>query len=138
MKKHIIALLLALATTNVMAETLAHKLTILSLDKEVKANSAEVKRTQDALTRSATVCKEEEGPLVEVVWYITKEIRKKDAHAESTDMIEGINAILLGAKEKQDCKELLALYATNRISGSTHSDAVSGIRPILRAAGIVE
>lgn len=120
------------------AESIAEKLTELSLDKSVKSSSPEVKRTQAALKRGLTVCDfANEEKLAEAAWVITKNIREKGQYAEATDMIEGVNAILLGSKTKQDCTELMALYAVNRIQGNTHSDAVAGARGLYRATGAV-
>ncbi|MCV4272313.1 hypothetical protein OH710_06625 [Pseudomonas capsici] len=121
------------------AESIAEKLTELSLDKSVKSTSAEVKRTQTALTRGLTVCNfTSEEKLAEAAWVITKNIREKGQYAEATDLIEGVNAVLLGAKTKQDCTELMALYAVNRIQGNTHSDAITGARGLYRATGVVK
>lgn len=123
----------------VNAATVAEKLTSLSLDRTLKESSAEVTRTQAALTRGLSVCDfETEEKLANVAWFITKKIRAEGQYAETTDIIEGVNAVLLGAKTKQDCTELLSLYAVNRIHGSTHSDAVAGGRGLYRASGVVE
>lgn len=120
------------------AETIAEKLTTLSLDKTVKSNSPEVKRTQAALTRGLTVCDvDNEEKLANIAWFITKKIRAEGQYAEVTDVIEGANAVLLGAKAKQDCSELLSMYAVNRIEGRTHSDAVAGARGFYRMSGLV-
>ena len=78
-----------------------------------------------------------EEKLANLAWFITKKIRSEGRYAEATDIIEGANAILLGAKSKQDCAELFSLYAVNRIQGSTHSDAIAGGRGLYRATGIV-
>lgn len=138
MKTFIFALA-ALFSVAANAESTAQKLTILSLDKEVKANSPEVKRTQAALTRAMTVCDvESEAKLADIVWFITDKIRSEGHYAEATDLIEGANAVLLGAKSKQDCADLLSMYTVNRLSGSTHSDAVAGARGLYRATGIVK
>ncbi|QIH08940.1 MULTISPECIES: hypothetical protein [unclassified Pseudomonas] len=129
----------ALFSVAAVAETVAEKLTIVSLDKDVEASSPEVKRTQVALTRAMTVCNvESEAKLADIVWFITKKIRSEGHYAEATDLIEGVNAVLLGTKEKQDCTELLSLYAVNRIQGSTHSDAVAGGRGLYRGMGLVK
>lgn len=121
------------------ADTVAEKLTTLSLDKTLKKDSLEVERTQAALERGLTVCKiENEERLANIAWFITKKIRAEGKYAEATDIIEGVNAVLLGAKTKQDCSELLSLYAVNRIAGNTHSDAVAGGRGLYRATGVVE
>ena len=120
------------------AQTTAEKLTILSLDRTVKSNSPEVERTQAALTRGLTVCDvENEEKLANIAWFITKKIRAEGRYAEATDVIEGVNAVLLGAKTKQECSELLSLYAVNRLHGSTHSDAVAGGRGLYRSTGVV-
>lgn len=117
----------------------AEKLTSLSLGKNFKSSSAEVKRTQAALTRGLTVCDfKDEDKLANVAWFITKKIRDEGQHAEATDVIEGVNAALLGAKAKQDCTEIMSLYAVNRINGNTHSDAVTGARGLYRSTGIVK
>lgn len=137
--KALIFALVSIVPTIVYAETVAEKLTIVSLDKDVKANSPEVKRTQAALTRAMTVCEvESEAKFADTVWFITKKIRSEGHYAEATDLIEGVNAVLLGAKKKQDCTELLSLYAVNRIQGSTHSDAVAGGRGLYRGMGLVK
>lgn len=137
--KFLIFALLSIASLTANAATIAEKLTILSLDKDVPSGSPEVLRMQTALTRGLTVCTfKTEEQLANAVWAITKKIRSEGAQAESTEVLEGVNAILLGAKERQDCSELLALYAVNRIQGSTHSDAVAGARGIYRLAGTVE
>lgn len=137
--KALIFALISIVPTIVYAETVAEKLTIVSLDKDVKANSPEVKRTQAALTRAMTVCEvESEAKFADTVWFITKKIRSEGHYAEATDLIEGVNAVLLGAKKKQDCTELLSLYAVNRVQGSTHSDAVAGGRGLYRGMGVVK
>ncbi|MHC8342267.1 hypothetical protein [Pseudomonas sp. RT6P73] len=121
------------------AQTIAEKLTTLSLDRTVRSSSPEVERTQAALTRGLTVCNvEDEEKLANIAWFITKKIRAEGQYAEATDVIEGANAVLLGAKAKQDCAELLSLYAVNRIQGSTHSDAVAGGRGLYRSTGVIE
>lgn len=121
------------------AQTLAEKLTTLSLDKTYKADSAQVQRTQAALTRGLSVCNaESEEKLANIAWYITKKIRAEGHYAEATEIIEGANAVLLGAKTKQDCAELLSLYTVNRLQGGTHSDAVAGARGLYRSTGIVD
>lgn len=121
------------------ADSVAEKLTTLSLDKTLKINSQEVKRTQAALTRGLTVCDfANEEKLANVAWFITGKIREKGQYAEATDIIEGVNAALLGAKAKQDCAEVMSLYAVNRIDGNTHSDAVAGARGLYRAMGLVK
>lgn len=126
-------------TLTANAGTTAEKLTTLSLDKTVKNSSPEVKRTEAALTRSLTVCNAENAEkLANVAWFVTKKIRSEGQHAEATDIIEGVNAVLLGAKTKQDCTELLSLYAVSRIDGNTHSDAVAGARGFYRIAGVVD
>lgn len=131
--------LISLFSVVANAETVAEKLTTLSLDKTLKNNSPEVVRTQAALTRGLTVCNvENEEKLANIAWFITKKIRSEGQYAEATDVIEGANAVLLGAKTKQDCAELLSLYAVNRIQGSTHSDAVAGGRALYRATGTVD
>ncbi|MDD1016855.1 hypothetical protein M5G17_24615, partial [Pseudomonas sp. TNT2022 ID1025] len=131
--------LVSLVSLTANADTIAEKLTTLSLDKTVKESSPEVKRTQAALTRGLTVCNfESEEKLANVAWFITKKIRESGQYAESTDIIEGVNAALLGAKAKQDCSEVMSLYAVNRIEGNTHSDAVTGARGIYRAMGLVK
>ncbi|MDU9392128.1 hypothetical protein [Pseudomonas sp. zfem002] len=137
--KGLVFVLLCSISISATAATVAEKLTELSLDKRVKASSPEVKRTQAALTRGLTVCdgKDEEA-LASSAWVMTKEIREKGQYADSTDILEGINAVLLGAKSKQDCDELLALYTVNRIQGNTHSDAVTGARGLYRATGVVQ
>ncbi|NNA49739.1 MULTISPECIES: hypothetical protein [Pseudomonas] len=123
----------------VNAATVAEKLTGLSLDRTIDKSSSEVIRTQAALTRGLTVCDfENEEKLANVAWFITKKVRAEGHYADATDVIEGINAVLLGAKTKQDCTELLSLYAVNRIQGSTHSDAVAGGRGLYRANGVVQ
>jgi hypothetical protein len=120
------------------AQTIAEKLTTLSLDKTVENNSPEVERTQAALTRGLTVCNvENEEKLANIAWFITKKIRAEGHYADATDVIEGANAVLLGAKTKQDCAELLSLYAVNRMQGSTHSDAVAGGRGLYRLTGAI-
>lgn len=120
------------------AETIAEKLTTLSLDKTVKSNSLEVERTQAALTRGLTVCNvENEEKLANIAWFITKKIRSEGRYAEVTDVIEGANAVLLGAKAKQDCSEVLSMYAVSRLDGNTHSDAVAGGRALYRLSGVV-
>ena len=130
--------LVSLFSLTANADTIAEKLTTLSLDKTFKESSPEVERTQAALTRGLTVCNvESEEKLANLAWFITKKIRSEGRYAEATDIIEGANAILLGAKSKQDCAELLSLYAVNRIQGSTHSDAIAGGRGLYRATGIV-
>ena len=119
--------------------SVAEKLTSLSLDKTVRDNSPEVARTQAALTRGLTVCDfENEEKLANVAWFVTKKIREKGQYAEATDVIEGVNAALLGAKAKQDCAEVMSLYAVNRIEGNTHSDAITGARGLYRAMGLVK
>lgn len=119
--------------------SIAEKLTELSLDRTVKDGSPEVRRTQAALIRGLTVCDfENEEKLANVAWFITKKIREKDQYAEATDVIEGVNAALLGATAKQDCTEVMSLYAVNRIAGGTHSDAVAGARGLYRATGVVK
>ncbi|MDD0973825.1 hypothetical protein [Pseudomonas fontis] len=131
--------LLSLFSLSANAQTIAEKLTILSLDKDVDEDSKEVKRTQAALTRGLTVCNfENEEKLASAAWVITKNIREKGQYAEATDIVEGVNAALLGAKAKQDCSEVMALYAVNRIEGSTHSDAVTGARGLYRTMGLVK
>ncbi|QZP26201.1 hypothetical protein [Pseudomonas mosselii] len=121
------------------ADTVATKLTTLSLDKDVNEDSPEVARTQAALSRGLTVCNfENEETLANTAWFITKKIREKGQYAEATDIIEGVNAALLGAKAKQDCSEIMSLYAVNRIEGNTHSDAVTGARGLYRAMGLVK
>lgn len=123
----------------VNAATVAEKLTGLSLDRTLNKSSSEVIRTQAALTRGLTVCDfENEEKLANVAWFITKKIRAEGHYADATDVIEGVNAVLLGAKTKQDCTELLSLYAVNRIQGNTHSDAVAGGRGLYRANGVVQ
>lgn len=123
----------------VNAATVAEKLTGLSLDRTLKESSIEVTRTQTALTRGLSVCDfESEEKLANVAWFITKKIRAEGHYAEATEIIEGVNAMLLGAKTKQDCTEVLSLYAVNRIQGSTHSDAVAGGRGLYRASGVVQ
>lgn len=123
----------------VNAATVAEKLTGLSLDRTIDKSSSEVIRTQAALTRGLTVCDfENEEKLANVAWFITKKVRAEGHYADATDVIEGVNAVLLGAKTKQDCTELLSLYAVNRIQGSTHSDAVAGGRGLYRANGVVQ
>ncbi|GFM85394.1 hypothetical protein PSCICO_07930 [Pseudomonas cichorii] len=137
--KACILVLLSLLSVFARAENVAEKLTELSLDKSLKSSSPEVERTQAALKRGMTVCNfENEEKLANVVWFITKAIREKGQYAEATDIIEGVNAILLGAKTKQDCSELMSLYAVNRIDGNTHSDAVAGGRGVYRSMGIVK
>ena len=122
------------AQTNV-----AEKLTTLSLDKTLEGSSPEVKRTQTALTRGLTVCDfANEEKLANVAWFITKKIREKGQYAEATDIIEGVNAALLGATAKQDCTEVMSLYAVSRIEGNTHSDSVAGARGLYRATGVVK
>ncbi|WP_122300419.1 hypothetical protein [Pseudomonas syringae] len=121
------------------AQGTAEKLTTLSLDKSFESNSPEVERTRKALARSLTVCNvENEDKVANIAWFITKKIRSEGRYAEATDIIEGVNAVLLGAKSKQDCSELLSLYAVNRIEGRTHSDAVAGGRGLYRLAGVVD
>lgn len=121
------------------AESVAVKLTTLSLDKDVSERSQEVVRTQAALTRGLTVCNgKDEEQLASSAWVMTKKIREKGQYAEATDILEGVNAALLGAKTKQDCDELLAMYAVNRIEGQTHSDAVTGARGLYRTMGLVK
>lgn len=121
------------------ADTIATKLTTLSLDKDVSEDSPEVARTQAALSRGLTVCNfENEEKLANTAWFITKKIREKGQYAEATDIIEGVNAALMGAKAKQDCSEVMSLYAVNRIEGNTHSDAVAGARGLYRAMGLVK
>lgn len=121
------------------AESVAVKLSTLSLDKTLKESSQEAARTQAALTRGMTVCNfENEEKLANVAWFITKKIREEGQHAEATDILEGVNAALLGAETKQDCSEVMSLYAVNRIEGHTHSDAVTGARGLYRAMGIVK
>ncbi|MFJ4141438.1 hypothetical protein [Pseudomonas sp. NPDC089734] len=138
MKAWIFALL-SLFSVFAKAEGVAEKLTELSLDKSLKSSSPEVERTQTALKRGMTVCNfESEEKLANVVWFITKAIREKGQYAEATDIIEGVNAVLLGAKSKQDCTELMSSYAVNRIDGNTHSDAVTGARGIYRTMGVVK
>ncbi|WP_460418893.1 hypothetical protein [Pseudomonas sp. microsymbiont 2] len=123
----------------VHAESVAVKLTTLSLDKDVSERSAEAVRTQAALTRGLTVCNfEDEEQLASSAWVMTKKIREKGQYAEATDILEGINAALLGAKVKQDCNEVLAMYTVNRLEGNTHSDAVTGARGLYRAMGLVK
>lgn len=137
--KLIFIALLSLLSLSANAQTIAEKLTILSLDKDVEEGSKEVKRTQAALTRGLTVCNfENEEKLASAAWVITKNIREKGQYAEATDIIEGVNAALLGAKAKQDCSEVMALYAVNRIEGNTHSDAVTGARGLYRTMGLVK
>lgn len=121
------------------AESIAVKLTTLSTDKDVSEHSPEVARTQAALTRGLTVCNfEGEEQLASAAWAMTKKIRDKGQYAEATDILEGVNAALLGAKSKQDCSEVLAMYTLNRIEGHTHSDAVTGARGLYRAMGLVQ
>lgn len=121
------------------AQTVAEKLTTLSLNKTLKTGSSEVLRTQAALTRGLSVCNvDNEEKLANIAWFITKKIRTEGLYAEATDIIEGVNAVLLGAKNKQDCTELMSLYAVNRIQGNTHSDAVAGARGLYRSSGIVD
>lgn len=121
------------------AESIAVKLTTLSLDKDVSEKSPEVARTQAALTRGLTVCNfEDEEQLASSAWVMTKKIREKGQYAEATDILEGVNAALLGAKAKQDCNEVLAMYTVNRIEGHTHSDAVTGARGLYRTMGLVK
>ncbi|WP_124319528.1 hypothetical protein ACA087_06545 [Pseudomonas chlororaphis] len=137
--KTVFFILTLLCSMTAGAETIAEKLTTLSLDKTVKGSSQEVQRTQAALTRGLTVCNvESEEKLANIAWFITKKIRAEGQYAEATDVIEGANAVLLGAKTKQDCSELLSLYAVNRIQGSTHSDAVAGGRGLYRSTGVVD
>ncbi|WP_156162083.1 hypothetical protein [Pseudomonas sp. MRSN 12121] len=137
--KTVFFILASLCSMAASAETIAEKLTTLSLDKTLKSSSPEVERTQAALTRGLTVCNvENEEKLANIAWFITKKIRAEGRYAEATDVIEGANAVLLGAKTKQDCSELLSLYAVNRIQGSTHSDAVAGARGLYRATGVVD
>lgn len=137
--KFILLTLISLFSIAANADTVAEKLTTLSLDRTLKGNSPEVTRTQAALTRGLTVCNlENEEKLANIAWFITKKIRAEGHYAEATDIIEGANAVLLGAKSKQDCAELLSLYAVNRLQGSTHSDAVAGGRGLYRASGVVD
>jgi len=137
--KFILLTLISLFSIAANAGTVAEKLTTLSLDRTLKESSPEVKRTQAALTRGLTVCNlENEEKLANIAWFITKKIRAEGHYAEATDIIEGANAVLLGAKSKQDCAELLSLYAVNRLQGSTHSDAVAGGRGLYRASGVVD
>lgn len=137
--KFILLTLISLFSIAANADTVAEKLTTLSLDRTLKENSPEVTRTQVALTRGLTVCNlENEEKLANIAWFITKKIRAEGHYAEATDIIEGANAVLLGAKSKQDCAELLSLYAVNRLQGSTHSDAVAGGRGLYRASGVVD
>ncbi|MDS9879391.1 hypothetical protein RMI40_31635 [Pseudomonas protegens] len=137
--KVILFTLISLFSIVANADTVAEKLTTLSLDRTLKGNSPEVTRTQAALTRGLTVCNlESEEKLANIAWFITKKIRAEGHYAEATDIIEGANAVLLGAKSKQDCAELLSLYAVNRLQGSTHSDAVAGGRGLYRASGVVD
>ncbi|EAA9933509.1 hypothetical protein DKU74_20045 [Salmonella enterica subsp. salamae] len=137
--KWLIVLLFSVFTVAANAATTAEKLTILSLDKEVRSDSPEVRRTQAAFDRNATVCTfDNEDKLANAVWYVTKKIRSEGYYAESTDIIEGLNAILLGAKEKVDCTEILSEYAVTRMDGKTHSDAIVGARGLYRAMGIVQ
>ncbi|QLG93190.1 hypothetical protein HZF02_15010 [Pseudomonas yamanorum] len=126
-------------SANAQTISMAEKLTALSLDKAVNHSSPEVKRTQAALTRGLTVCNiEKEEKLANIAWSITEKIRAEGQHAETTDIIEGLNAVLSGARAKQNCTELLSLYAANRILGSTHSDAVMGARRMYRSTGVVD
>lgn len=137
--KILFTLLVSLFSLAANAQTVAEKLTTLSLDRTLKIGSPEVQRTQAALTRGLTVCDvDNEEKLANIAWFITKKIRTEGRFAEATDIIEGVNAVLLGAKNKQDCTELMSLYAVNRIQGNTHSDAVAGARGLYRLSGVVE
>lgn len=137
--KVLVSILALLFSFTANAQTVAEKLTTLSLDKKHKAGSPEVQRMQAALTRGLTVCNvDNEEKLANIAWFITKKIRTEGRYAEATDIIEGVNAVLLGAKNKQDCTELMSLYTVNRIQGNTHSDAVAGARGLYRLSGIVD
>lgn len=137
--KGIIFALAAIFSAAAHADSTAVKLTTLSLDKDVTASSPEVIRTQAALTRGMTVCNaKDEEALAGSAWVMTKKIRAEGQYAEATDILEGVNAVLLGAKTKQDCNELMALYTVNRMDGNTHSDAITGARALYRGTGVVQ
>jgi nitrogenase subunit NifH len=134
-----LAALICGCTVAAQAETKAEQLAALSWGKALAADTPEVKRLQAALTRGMTVCDfESDSQLANVAWSATKTIREAGQYAEATEIVEGVNAALLGAKARQDCIKFIALYGANRVEGRTHSDAVVGARALYRVAGVVD
>jgi len=133
----LIASLLAVGTHAFAAgETEAYKLAVVDANQFVPKNGVEDKRAQKAITNARNLCIVDSDATISSQAVKVSNILNKDGiFSRPIDVLEGLQAVLAGSKNKVDCTKVMAQYASVRQSVSyTHSEAIASMRVLANVA----
>jgi hypothetical protein len=128
--KHLLWPILILAPMMATAQqpSLEAKIAMLDAKRQLANDSAEVKRSRNALNAAAARCTGSSTALADQAVFIQKEVASTGTAITITEVLEAVDAVLVDYPGKQDCLSPLAQYATLRKAGAHHALAVVQMR----------
>lgn len=123
--------LVCLATLKAAAAEPTHiLLATVDAGHPIKENSPEARRALRALQAVGPLCIEEQRRVADMAVVVVRKLRGEALDSRPVDVVEGLATILAFADKPRECASTLAMYATVRHSGQTHSEAIAGLRAL--------
>lgn len=121
-------------------ESIAQKLAESDESRLLDSDSLEIERAKHAFVIAKSVCKEQsDKELGNTAYLVAKYLRNEKIYSRPIEILEGIKAVFDGVDVKQNCTEFMKQYASVRQNaGQTHSEAVAGLRTIMKTTGIIK
>jgi hypothetical protein len=129
---------LALVNPDIWAENKSElsfpaKIAMLDAGSPVPETDARVDRIRKALAVASNACKSDEQFIGNVAFKTAKVVRDEKLSASTVELLELIPQIPVAYSSPDECTKTLAMYATVRHGGMSHTDAVIGLRQMLLA-----
>lgn len=108
------------------------KLVAIDTGRMPDPSSPQVKRAAAAVRAAGIRCITQGEQLADQALTASQAVQKQGKVASTVEVLEGLDAVLVDFKARQDCSTVLAQYATLRREGYTHSRTVVMQRALLK------
>ena len=139
MMKRIVVFLLVgflffLLTSPVSAEeSIEYKLAVIDTQEPVERSGIKVARFRSLLNQLSTTYVETKQQIADMTVFAKQDLRKSGIKESMLNMMEGMNKLLPQKISNQKYAEYLTMYITLRDKGQSHTEAISGIKALLKA-----
>jgi hypothetical protein len=114
------------------ASSVGVKLASIDAGQVFKEEAPQVQRANTALRAASSRCTGSPEDIANYAVVVAKEVQRQGNAATAVELLEGLDAVLVDFKTRQDCARVLASYSAVRKDGYTHSRAVVMQRALMK------